>query len=69
MTITVQKTNRPDHFNLYTALKISGSRCLQHTMRVKANSRLEALSLDNVAEFIKYVYAGLPDKLIKENNL
>lgn len=69
MIITVQKTNRPDYFNLYTALKINDRKCLQHTIRVKANSRLEALSPDNIAELIKHVLAGLPDKIIKENNL
>lgn len=53
MKITAQKTNRKDHFNLYTALKVLNYRCLQFTMRVKANNREEALSEENKKKFIQ----------------
>jgi hypothetical protein len=60
MKITAQKTNRKDYFLLYTALKLGNSRCFQHTIRVKANSKEEALSnSDNIKEFLKHILKSL----------
>ena len=59
MKITAQKTNSKDHFNLYVAVKPLNYRCYQHTMRVKASSKEEALSNNNIKEFLKIVLKSL----------
>jgi hypothetical protein len=59
MKITAQKTNSKDHFNLYVALKPLNYRCDQHTMRVKASSKKEALSDSNIKEFLRIILKSL----------
>lgn len=54
MKITAHKTNGKNHFSLYTSTRLSGkNKAFVQTMRVKASSKEEALSEENITRFLK----------------